>query len=178
VKTGPLGVRRPYSDATLTELTRPDTESPPGPPIPIPSPQPQSPTVAPPAASTSAAPAGGVAWAWPTAARPSGAYDEKTKGIDFAGKSGDPVLAAADGKVTFAGTGVHGYGKLVIVQHSPNLLSVYAHNRANLVAEGATVTRGQKIAEMGNTESDAVKLHFEIRRDSKPVDPVQYLPAR
>ena len=73
---------------------------------------------------------------------------------------------------------MRGYGNFVIVQHSPELLSVYAHNRANLVKEGATVTKGQKIAEMGNSESDAVKLHFEIRSDSKPVDPLKYLPAR
>ena len=98
--------------------------------------------------------------------------------MDFGGRAGDPVLAAADGRVTFAGTGVRGYGNFVIIQHSPDLLSVYAHNRANLVKEGATVTKGQKIAEMGSTDADGVKLHFEIRRDSKPVDPLQYLPPR
>ncbi len=169
LKTGPLGVRRPYADATLAELSRSDVEGAP-PPVASISPPPATP---PAAAATS-----GVTWGWPTAARPAGGFDEKAKGIDFAGKSGDPVLAAADGRVTFAGTGVRGYGNFVIVQHSPDLLSVYAHNRANLVKEGATVVKGQKIAEMGNTDADAVKLHFEIRRDSKPVDPLQYLPPR
>lgn len=167
LKTEPSGLKRPYSDATLAEMARTEGE---GAAVASVSP----PVVAPPPAPASSS----VAWAWPAAGRPSGGFDERTKGIDFAGKAGDAVLAAADGKVTFSGTGVRGYGKLVIVQHSPDFLSVYAHNRTNLVQEGATVTKGQKIAEMGNTEADAVKLHFEIRRDSKPVDPLQFLPPR
>jgi lipoprotein NlpD len=172
IKSGPLGVKRPYSDATLAELARPDGDNAaPAATVPPPVPVPTVPTPAP-------SPASSVAWSWPTSGRPAGAFDEKTKGIDIVGRAGDPVLSAADGKVTFAGTGVRGYGNFVIVQHSPEFLSVYAHNRTNLVKEGATVTKGQKIAEMGNTDTDAVRLHFEIRRDSKPVDPLQYLPPR
>jgi lipoprotein NlpD len=171
LKTGPLGLKRPYSDAALAELSRADPDAPqtatPPPTVP-----------APPAATPPATPSTSVTWSWPTVGKPIAGFDDKSKGIDVVGKAGDPVLAAADGKVTFAGTGVRGYGNFVIVQHSPDLLSVYAHNRVNLVKEGAVVTKGQKIAEMGNTDADAVKLHFEIRRDSKPVDPLQFLPPR
>ena len=96
------------------------------------------------------------------------------KGIDYVGKMGDPVLAAGEGKVIFAGNSLRSYGNLVIVKHNNNYISIYAHNSKNLVKEGDAVKRGQKIAEMGNTESDRVKLHFELRRDSRPVDPTGY----
>jgi lipoprotein NlpD len=170
LKTGPSGLKRPYSEAALAEMARGDSD-----PTTVAS---AAPTLVPPPPPVATPATASVAWAWPAAGKPNGGFDERTKGIDFTGKAGDAVLAAADGKVTFSGTGVRGYGKLVIVQHSPDFLSVYAHNRTNLVQEGATVTKGQKIAEMGNTESDAVVLHFEIRRDSKPVDPLQFLPLR
>ncbi len=98
------------------------------------------------------------------------------KGIDIAGKEGQPVAASAAGKVVYAGTGLRGYGKLVIIKHNATYLSAYAHNREILVKEGQQVAKGQKIAEMGNTDSDQVKLHFEIRRQGKPVDPLKYLP--
>ena len=170
LKSGPLGVKRPYSDAALAELSKADADG--APAVTLAS-------AAPSAAPSTAAPTNAISWAWPAAGKPSGTFaDGKTKGLDVPGKAGDPVLAAADGKVTFAGSGVRGYGNFVIIRHSPELLSVYAHNRANLVKEGAVVTRGQKIAEMGNSDADAVKLHFEIRDDSKPVDPMKYLPAR
>jgi lipoprotein NlpD len=100
------------------------------------------------------------------------------KGLDFGGRAGDPVLAAGDGKVVYAGSGLRGYGELVIVKHNTTFLSAYAHNRRILVKEGQQVTRGQKIAELGNTDSDAVKLHFEIRKQGKPIDPMLYLPKR
>lgn len=87
-------------------------------------------------------------------------------------------MAAADGKVVYAGSGLRGYGELVIIKHSANYLSAYGHNRKILVKEGQMVTRGQRIAEMGNTDADTVKLHFEIRKQGKPVDPAQYLPKR
>ena len=171
VKIGPLGLKRPYSDATLAELSRPDGDAGAAPAVAAP-----APVEAPPSA-TSATPT--LAWAWPASGKvTTGFSDPKSKGIDIPGKAGDPVLAAADGKVTFAGTGVLGYGNFIIVRHSPELLSVYANNRANLVKEGAAVTKGQKIAEMGAAGSDPAKLHFEIRNDSKPVDPMKYLPAR
>ena len=172
LKTGPSGTRRPYSDAAFAEMSRPDGGDATTPAI-------AAAAVPPTAAPTTTAPAAAIVWAWPAAGKPAQAFgDGKSKGVDIVGKPGDAVLAAADGKVTFAGTGVRGYGNFVIVRHSPELLSVYAHNRANLVKEGATVTRGQKIAEMGNSDTDSVKLHFEIRSDSKPVDPLKYLPER
>ena len=98
--------------------------------------------------------------------------------FDFAGKAGDPVLAAGDGKVVYAGSGLRGFGELVIVKHNATYLSAYAHNRKILVKEGQQVARGQRIAEMGSTDSDSVKLHFEIRKQGKPIDPALYLPKR
>lgn len=120
-----------------------------------------------------------VSWQWPSDGRVKATYsDSGNKGIDFAGKAGDPVVAAGDGKVVYAGAGLRGYGELVIVKHNGTYLSAYAHNRKILVSEGQMVKRGQKIAEMGNTDADSVKLHFEIRRQGKPVDPAQYLPKK
>jgi len=132
------------------------------------------------AAVAAAAPAAdGPNWAWPASGKSIAGFNEATnKGVDIAGKSGDPVLAAADGKVVYSGSGLRGYGKLVIIKHDATFLSAYAHNSNILVKEGQAVTRGQKIAEMGNTDTDQVKLHFEIRRQGKPVDPTQYLPKR
>jgi lipoprotein NlpD len=106
-------------------------------------------------------------------------FDElKNKGVDIAGRAGDPVLAAADGRVVYAGSGLRGYGNLVILKHNNTYLTAYAHNQSLLVKEDQTVKQGQKIAEMGSTDADRVKLHFEIRRQGKPVDPARYLPAR
>lgn len=120
-----------------------------------------------------------VAWMWPTAAKVLAPYSEAgNKGLDFSGKPGDAVLAAGDGKVVYAGSGLRGYGELVIVKHNATFLSAYGHNRKILVKEGQQVSRGQKIAEMGSTDSDTVKLHFEIRKQGKPVDPAQFLPKR
>ncbi|MFZ2266489.1 MAG: peptidoglycan DD-metalloendopeptidase family protein [Azonexus sp.] len=120
-----------------------------------------------------------VPWLWPSPARVIAPYsDSGNKGLDFGGKAGDSVLAAGDGKVVYAGSGLRGYGELVIVKHNGTYLSAYAHNRKILVKEGQSVSRGQKIAEMGNTDTDSVKLHFEIRKQGKPVDPAQYLPKR
>jgi len=173
LKTGPLGLKRPYSDTALAELSKPDSDAPSS--VVPPAVVAPSPAVAP----AVVAPAEAVSWAWPATGKPSATFvDGRTKGIDIPGKAGDAVLAAADGKVTFAGTGVRGYGNFVIVKHTPELLSVYAHNRTNLVKEGAVVTKGQKIAEMGDSDTAGVNLHFEIRSDSKPVDPLKYLPAR
>ena len=100
------------------------------------------------------------------------------KGIDIAGQEGQPVMAAADGTVVYAGNGLRGYGELVIVKHSETYVSAYGHNRRLLVREGERVKIGQTIAEMGSTGTDRVKLHFEIRRQGKPVDPLQFLPNR
>jgi lipoprotein NlpD len=119
-------------------------------------------------------------WIWPTTAvNVMAGFDEaKNKGLDLGGKLGDAVLAAADGRVVYAGSGLRGYGNLIIIKHNETFLSAYAHNQSLLVKEEQTVTKGQKIAEMGQSDSDKVKLHFEIRRQGKPVDPAQYLPKR
>ena len=120
-----------------------------------------------------------VAFIWPASGSVIAGYDDaKNKGIDIAGKAGDPVVAAADGKVVYAGSGLRGYGQLIILKHNNTYLTAYAHNRALLVKEDQSVTKGQKIAEMGNTDADRVKLHFEVRRQGKPTDPSRYLPAR
>ena len=120
-----------------------------------------------------------VAWIWPANGAVIGQFSESgAKGVAIGGKAGDAVVAAGDGKVVYAGTGLRGYGQLIIVKHNATFLSAYAHNQKLLVKEGQTVSKGQKIAEMGNTDADQVKLHFEIRRQGKPVDPVKYLPQR
>jgi lipoprotein NlpD len=133
------------------------------------------------AAGTAAASAGpdDLAWAWPSAGKLLAPFSESAnKGLDIGGRAGDAVTASADGKVVYAGNGLRGYGELVIIKHNATFLSAYAHNRKILVKEGQQVSRGQKIAEMGNSDADAVKLHFEIRRQGKPVDPMQYLPKK
>ena len=139
-------------------------------PAPIP-----APTSAPAAATSE----DDVPFIWPASGTLLAGFDEaRNKGYDISGKAGDPVLAAADGRGVYAGAGLRGYGNLVILKHNNTFLTAYAHNQALLVKEDQTVRRGQKIAEMGSTDADRVKLHFEIRRQGKPVDPVRYLPAR
>jgi len=121
----------------------------------------------------------GLGFAWPASGSVIGGFDEaKNKGLDIGGKAGDPVQAAADGQVVYAGAGLRGYGNLIILKHNNTFLTAYAHNQALLVKEDQKVRKGQKIAEMGKTDADRVKLHFEIRRQGKPVDPAKYLPAR
>jgi lipoprotein NlpD len=117
-------------------------------------------------------------WMWPAKGKLVTGFSDTAnlKGIDIAGTAGAPVVASAGGKVVYAGTGIRGYGKLVIVKHNGTYLTAYAHNQDIVVKEGQAVARGQKIAEMGNTDSEQVKLHFEIRRHGKPVDPIKYLP--
>ena len=146
----------------------------------------------PPATSVAAAPAStptpsasgrdadeAVDWAWPTTGKVHAGFDEsKQKGIVILGKAGDAVLASADGRVVYAGAGLRGYGNLLIVKHNNTYLSAYAHNQALLVKEDQAVKRGQKIAEMGSTDADRVQLHFEIRRQGKPIDPTGLLPPR
>ena len=106
-------------------------------------------------------------------------FDEvRSKGVAITGKLGDPVMAAADGRVVYAGSGLRGYGNLVIVTHNTTYLTAYAHNQVLLVKEDQVVRRGQKIAEMGSSDAERVQLHFEIRRQGKPIDPLKLLPAR
>lgn len=185
-KTGPRGDKRAYSDSALAELEKPDSASS------------NAPAAAAPAAATAQAPAKadaahpadkpaasaaagddeGVSWMWPAEGKVVGTFDGGKKGLDISGKSGQAVMAAGAGKVMYAGSGIRGYGNLVIIKHTNNLLSAYAHNKTILVKEGQSVAKGQKIAEMGNSDSDSVKLHFEIRQQGKPVDPSKYLPPR
>ena len=120
-----------------------------------------------------------LAWIWPAQGSLIAGFDEaKNKGFDISGKAGDPILASADGRVVYAGAGLRGYGNLIILKHNNTFLTAYAHNQTLLVKEDQTVKKGQKIAEMGNSDADRVKLHFEIRRQGKPVDPAKYMPAR
>lgn len=133
-----------------------------------------------PAAAPAAVPAGdAVSFVWPAQGTVIDTFDEaKNKGVGIAGKLGDPVLAAADGRVVYAGAGLRGYGNLIILKHNNTFLTAYAHNQALLVREDQTVKQGQKIAEMGSSDADRVKLHFEVRRQGKPVDPLSFLPKR
>ena len=134
-------------------------------------------TVSAPAAKVTNAPVS--AWVWPAEGEVSrGFSDERHKGIDIPGERGAAVMATAAGVVVYSGTGVTGYGALLIVKHNDTYLSAYGHNDALLVAEGAQVKSGQVIARMGSTSADSVKLHFEIRRNGRPVNPTALLPAR
>lgn len=175
LKREPRVGKEPYSDEAYARLNK-QAEA----PRPVearPEPKPEAPP--PVAAPTPPAGPDDVAWMWPSTAKVTAQYsDAGNKGLDFAGRAGDPVLAAGDGKVVYAGSGLRGFGELVIVKHNATFLSAYAHNRKILVKEGQQVGRGQKIAEMGNTDSESVKLHFEIRKQGKPVDPSAYLPKR
>ena len=120
-----------------------------------------------------------IGWIWPAQGALLGGFDEaKNKGLDIGGRAGDAVLASADGRVVYSGAGLRGYGNLIILKHNNTFLTAYAHNQALLVKEDQAVKKGQKIAEMGNSDADRVKLHFEIRRQGKPVDPSRYLPLR
>ena len=120
-----------------------------------------------------------INWGWPATAPVAVPFDDaRNKGLVFRGKAGDPVYAAADGRVVYAGSGLRGYGNLVILKHNGTYLTAYAHNQTLLVKDDQNVKRGQKIAEMGSTDADSVQLHFEIRRQGKPIDPARLLPAR
>jgi lipoprotein NlpD len=171
-KTWPRGEKRPYSDNALAELQKPDSA-----PQPVRSGEKAADKPADKPADNPRAADDGLAWMWPAEGRIVGTFEGGRKGIDIAGKMGQPVLAAGNGTVLYASS-VRGYGNLVIVKHSSNLLSAYAHNKAILVKEGQAVTKGQRIAEMGSSDTDSVKLHFEIRQQGKPVDPSKFLPPR
>jgi lipoprotein NlpD len=120
-----------------------------------------------------------IDWAWPASGKLIEGFNEaRNKGLDIAGNPGDPVMAAADGKVVYSGSGLRGYGNLIIIKHNNTYLSAYAHNRTLLIKEGQEVKRGQRIAELGQTDAATPRVHFEIRRQGKPVDPAGFLPAR
>lgn len=202
VKSGPRGSKRPYSEATLAEMrqaelagagaattpaavpaasARPDAKAEVKPDA---RPEAKSDTKADPKADgksdgKSDAKAGSVTFAWPGKGKVLAGFSEpRQMGLSIDGAIGDPVLSAADGKVIFSGVGPRGFGNLIIVKHDGELLSVYAHNKALLVKDGQTVKKGQKIAELGDSGTDRPQLHFEIRRQGKPVDPRPYLPPR
>ena len=162
MKTSPKAWRLPYSEQNLAALSRfdPRPEAKPEAAKPAPERDPEA-----------------IEFAWPARGKVLAGFAEpNNKGLDISGKPGDPVLAAATGRVMYTGTGIRGYGKLIVIKHDNNFNSVYAHNREILVKEGQNVTRGQRIAELGDTDADAPKLHFEIRKSGKPVDPAKYLP--
>jgi lipoprotein NlpD len=117
----------------------------------------------------------GIRLSWPAKGKVSAEFSETNKGIDIAGKVGEPVLAASDGKVVYAGNSLRGYGNLVIVKHDNTYLTAYAHNSKLIVKEGDAVRKGQKIAEMGDTDTTSARLHFELRVNGKPVNPTPYL---
>ncbi|HSX19548.1 MAG TPA: peptidoglycan DD-metalloendopeptidase family protein [Gammaproteobacteria bacterium] len=120
-------------------------------------------------------------WIWPAQGsvnRRASSANPTQKGIDILGLEGAPVVAAADGEVVYSGSSLKGYGNLIIIKHKKNFLTAYAHNRKNMVKEGDKVVIGQRIAEMGRTGTDKVKLHFEVRQDGKPIDPQGVLPRR
>jgi lipoprotein NlpD len=147
---------------------------------PLPAQSASTPVEAPAAAASHPVPAeSSISWIWPSQGSVLNPFNEiKNKGVDIGGVAGDPVLAAADGRVVYVGAGLRGYGNLIILKHDNVFLSAYAHNRTLLVKEDQSVLKGQKIAEMGNSDADRVKLHFEVRRQGKPVDPLKYLPSR
>ncbi len=188
-KREPKGGKVPYSEQALAAARNQGTAVPP--PAAATSPTaasavpmlPSKPEAAP-AAATAGPPTAvsneeGIDWSWPVNGKVLGGFSETaSKGIDIAGKHGEAVHAAAGGRVVYAGEGLRGYGRLVIIKHDGAYLSAYAHNNLILVKEGQNIARGQKIAEVGNTDADQPKLHFEIRRQGKPVDPLKYLPAR
>ncbi|WP_426163116.1 peptidoglycan DD-metalloendopeptidase family protein [Pseudoduganella sp. R-34] len=175
-KSTPKGEKRPYSDAAVADLQKSDERS--DKPAMVASLAPTPAPAVPQAAAVSAEDRD-LSWTWPSDGRVVAQFDEgRNKGIDIAGRAGQQVLAAERGKVMYAGSGIRGYGNLVIVKHSNSLLSAYAHNRSILVKEGQEVRRGQAIAEMGDSDTDTVKLHFEIRQQGKPVDPSKFLPNR
>jgi lipoprotein NlpD len=180
-KTVPRGEKRPYTDATLAELKK-DEASRGADKNDAKADKPEAVPTVPAIAAGSVVRADDdekLSWMWPSDGKIVATFDEgKNKGIDIAGKPGQQVMAAGAGKVMYAGSGIRGYGNLVIVKHSNSLLSAYAHNRSIVVKEGQNVNKGQMIAEMGDSDSDSVKLHFEIRQQGKPVDPSRFLPSR
>lgn len=186
VRTEPKGLKLPYSEQNLAAVTRATEQAPAAAAAaPPPAAKPESPKPEAAVAETPKpdipgdAPEDRVNWTWPAAGRVIATFSENgNKGVDIDGKLGEPVLAAGPGRVVYSGTGIRGYGQLVIIKHNDKYLSAYAHNSKILVKEGQDVTRGQKIAEIGRTDADRTKLHFEIRRFGKPIDPLQFLPNR
>ena len=177
LKTEPQAVKLPYSDQAIAQMKR--QAAPPVMPIKAdPVLEKDATNIDPVPPSPQPVPGSDrLEWIWPTLGKVAEQFSENTKGIDIAGRPGQAVTASAAGKVVYSGTGLRGYGKLIIIKHNDTYLSAYAHNSKLLVKEGQSVAKGQKIAEMGDTDSSTVKLHFEIRKNGKPVDPLKHLPG-
>jgi len=174
LKTSPKGLKLPFTEQNIARLKDPATNLSPAQKLPsspvaernarievAPQPEPQQ---------------SDAEWIWPTTGKLLSPFSKNSKGVKISGQVGQPVLASAAGEVVYSGHGLRGYGNLIIIKHNSTFLSAYAHNSKILVKEGETVTKGQKIAEMGNTDTDTIQLHFEIRKHGKPVDPMEYLP--
>lgn len=174
-------VAKPVTSASATAVATPPVQAASGdkPASPAPAAPSSSPASSTPAHTAATTSEDEIAWIWPTNGTVLAGFDEvKNKGLDIGGTAGDPVLAAADGRVVYVGAGLRGYGNLIILKHNNTYLTAYAHNQTLLIKEDQSVRKGQKIAEMGSSDADRVKLHFEVRRQGKPVDPAKYLPAR
>jgi lipoprotein NlpD len=173
LKSEPKASRIPYSDLALQRIQRGDGD------VAVAPSKPESPAEI--KLDANPVPEGNesLQWVWPTSGKIASNFNESSKGLDIAGVHGQAIVASADGRVSYIGNSLRGYGKMIVIIHNKSHLSLYAHNSAILVKEGQTVSKGQKIAEMGNSDSEdgAVKLHFEIRRLGKPVDPWKYLPS-
>ena len=173
-KVEPRATKVPFSERALAQM---GVESG-GPPVwAVAPPAPETPAAAPEPEKSPGTDAEEVDWMWPAKGKLIAPFTEASKGVDIGGRKGAPVLAAASGRVIYADSNLRGYGKLVIIRHNNTWLSAYAHNDNLLVKEQQDVRKGQKIAEMGSTDADQVKLHFEVRRQGKPVDPVKILPG-
>lgn len=163
---------------TSTAITNPVTDVPPSPVVP-----PVTETVTPAASAVAtdsprASDANLISWGWPTSGTIIQSFTASTKGIDLAGTTGDPIMAAASGKVMYAGNGVRGLGNLILLGHSNGFITAYAHNETLLVKTGQEIQKGQKIATLGQSDTSSPRLHFEIRRRGTPVNPMSYLPSR
>lgn len=184
IKREPKGLKLPYSGQTLAEMqymtNMPTTVPTVNTPRPSTANKAARIEVAPVVKSTQSLPQNNnnIEWIWPSTGKLIEGFSKDSKGVKISGESGQPVLASAAGEVVYSGNGLRGYGKLIIIKHNNTFLSAYAYNSLLLVKEGDRVAKGQKIAEMGNTDTDTVKLHFEIREQGKPVDPLKYLPSR
>jgi lipoprotein NlpD len=162
MKTSPKALRLPYSEQNLAALSKGEIR-----------PEPARPA----ADAAPERPADAIDFIWPAKGRVLAGFSEpRNKGVDIEGKPGDPVVAAAPGRVIYVGSGIPGLGKFIVVRHENGFNTVYAHNRENLVKMDQTLTRGQKIAELGSTDADSPKLHFQIRKFGTPLDPLKYLP--
>lgn len=180
LKTEPKATKQPYSDLALAHLEKPVAKPA---PVALPKPEitkaePPKPILAPEPIKPDAGEEDAVDWGWPASGKILASFNDNgnSKGVDIGGNLGQAVNASASGKVVHTGSTLRGYGKLIIIKHNKSYFSVYAHNNQVLVQEGQGVVKGQKIAEMGSSDADRVKLHFEIRHLGKPADPLKYLP--